>query len=258
MTADGRIRQQPGLEGLRGLAVAAVVVFHIGRGWLPGGYLGVSLFFTISGVVIGSVLLAEIERTGRMSVGHFFARRARRLYPAAWLVLAAVAVLRVTTTVAVVDVGRRHRDVVAAGRQLALPVPGHVVRRPVRRPLGRAALLEPGHRGAALPRHRRRDGRDRQVLAAPGPDARHAGRRRRPRVVRPARSCSALDVDHTYYGTGTRAGEVFVGLVLAAVIADRDRRVWLLARIRPIIVARHGGPARHDRRLAHDPGRIGR
>ena len=66
-----------------------------------------------------------------------------------------------------------------------------------------------------------------------------------------------LDVDHTYYGTGTRAGEVFVGLVVAAVIADRDRRVWLLARIRPIIVL--GTVALLATVVAWrvDPGRIG-
>ncbi|HEU4841295.1 MAG TPA: acyltransferase, partial [Ilumatobacteraceae bacterium] len=95
----GRIRHQPGLDGLRGLAVAAVVVFHTGLGWLPGGYLGVSLFFTISGVVIGTVILNEIADRGRFSLTAFWSRRGRRLLPAAWVLLTVVAIVRVTSTV---------------------------------------------------------------------------------------------------------------------------------------------------------------
>src|SRR5258705_8415033 len=70
----------PALDGVRGLAVLAVVLFHGGH--LRGGYLGVDLFFTLSGFLITSLLLAESRRTGGVSLGGFWARRAPRLLPA--------------------------------------------------------------------------------------------------------------------------------------------------------------------------------
>ncbi|MCB0971165.1 MAG: acyltransferase, partial [Acidimicrobiales bacterium] len=58
-----RIPHAPGLDGLRGLAVVAVLVFHAGpAGWLPGGFLGVSLFFTLSGYLITALALTEVSR----------------------------------------------------------------------------------------------------------------------------------------------------------------------------------------------------
>jgi peptidoglycan/LPS O-acetylase OafA/YrhL len=68
------------LDGARGLAVAAVLLFHGGH--LVGGYLGVDFFFTLSGFLITSLLLAESRRTGGVGLGGFWARRARRLLPA--------------------------------------------------------------------------------------------------------------------------------------------------------------------------------
>ena len=79
----------PALDGLRGLAVAAVLLFHAGH--LTGGYLGVDLFFVLSGFLITSLLLAETARTGRVSLSAFWARRARRLLPALGGVLIGVA-----------------------------------------------------------------------------------------------------------------------------------------------------------------------
>ena len=72
---------QPGLDGVRALAVLAVLAYHDGR--LRGGFLGVSTFFTLSGFLITGLLLAEWRATGRVSFGGFYARRARRLLPAA-------------------------------------------------------------------------------------------------------------------------------------------------------------------------------
>ena len=69
------------LDGLRGAAVAAVVAYHLG--WAPGGFLGVSLFFTLSGFLITNLLLAERSHRGDIRLGRFWARRARRLLPAA-------------------------------------------------------------------------------------------------------------------------------------------------------------------------------
>jgi peptidoglycan/LPS O-acetylase OafA/YrhL len=78
------------LDGARGLAVAGVVFFHGGH--LTGGYLGVDFFFTLSGFLITSLLLAETQRTGSIGLGGFWARRARRLLPALAVLMAGIAV----------------------------------------------------------------------------------------------------------------------------------------------------------------------
>ena len=82
----------PGFDGLRALAVSAVVAYHLGYGWAGGGFLGVSLFFTLSGYLITSLLLREHAATGRVALGAFWARRARRILPASLTTLLAVVV----------------------------------------------------------------------------------------------------------------------------------------------------------------------
>lgn len=77
----------PGLDGLRALAVLAVVVYHANRQWLGGGFLGVEVFFVISGYLITLLLIAEREREGGVSLGNFWLRRARRLLPALFTLL---------------------------------------------------------------------------------------------------------------------------------------------------------------------------
>jgi peptidoglycan/LPS O-acetylase OafA/YrhL len=72
----------PGLDGMRALAVVAVMVYHANPSWLPGGFLGVEMFFVISGYLITLLLISERERTYRISLRHFWLRRARRLLPA--------------------------------------------------------------------------------------------------------------------------------------------------------------------------------
>ena len=77
----------PGLDGLRGLAVAGVLAFHAGFDRMVGGYLGVSTFFTLSGFLITSLLLQESHRVDRIDLRRFWSRRFRRLqsllrYPA--------------------------------------------------------------------------------------------------------------------------------------------------------------------------------
>ncbi len=79
----------PALDGLRGAAVAAVLLYH--GGYLTGGYLGVDLFFVLSGFLITSLLLSEQRGTGRIDLKAFWARRARRLLPALFLLLGGVA-----------------------------------------------------------------------------------------------------------------------------------------------------------------------
>src|SRR4051812_49471694 len=74
----------PGLDGLRAIAVLAVFVYHFhnGGGWLPGGFLGVDVFFVISGYLITSLLLSEFRKEGRGGLVAFLLRRARGLPPA--------------------------------------------------------------------------------------------------------------------------------------------------------------------------------
>ena len=70
-----------GLDGLRGIAVAAVVLYHFDVPWIPGGFLGVDIFFVISGFIITTLLLEEVEREQQIRLRAFYARRARRLLP---------------------------------------------------------------------------------------------------------------------------------------------------------------------------------
>ena len=83
-------RYLPGLDGLRAVAVLAVIGYHLGVPWLPGGYLGVDIFFVLSGFLITGLLLDEIQRTGRIDLVDFWRRRARRLLPALLAVLVVV------------------------------------------------------------------------------------------------------------------------------------------------------------------------
>lgn len=80
----------PGLDGLRALAVFAVLFYHLGANWAPGGLLGVGVFFTLSGYLITDLLLAQIRNHGRILFGQFYWRRAKRLLPALYVMLALV------------------------------------------------------------------------------------------------------------------------------------------------------------------------
>ena len=77
----------PGLDGLRALAVIGVLLYHADLAWAPGGFLGVEVFFVISGYLITSLLLAEWRQQGRIDLGAFWLRRARRLLPAAFVLI---------------------------------------------------------------------------------------------------------------------------------------------------------------------------
>lgn len=88
-----RIRNVPGIDGLRGIAVLTVVVYHFHGEALPGGFLGVDIFFVLSGFLITSLLIREYAAKGRIDLKSFWIRRARRILPAAVSVIFVVTAL---------------------------------------------------------------------------------------------------------------------------------------------------------------------
>ncbi|MBW8826225.1 MAG: acyltransferase [Acidobacteria bacterium] len=102
--ADAGVPHRPAIDGVRALAVLAVVLYHADVSWIPAGFLGVDVFFVISGYLICSLLLAEWDATGGLSLGRFWRRRARRLLPAV-----VAMVLLVATFTALAVPGAAHR-----------------------------------------------------------------------------------------------------------------------------------------------------
>jgi len=98
LTTDGqqRLGYRPALDGVRGLAIAFVVAFHA-FGWPRGGTLGVDLFFVLSGFLITTLLLEEHQAMGRIIIRRFYGRRARRLLPALFVLMAPFLVLGVVS-----------------------------------------------------------------------------------------------------------------------------------------------------------------
>jgi len=88
----GGQRYIPGLDGLRAVAVVAVIAYHLQLPFAPGGLLGVGVFFTLSGYLITDLLLGQHAASGRLNLAEFWLRRARRLLPALFVMLAVVAV----------------------------------------------------------------------------------------------------------------------------------------------------------------------
>lgn len=228
-TGPAGLTHQPGLDGLRGLAVGAVVLFHLGFGGVSGGYLGVSLFFTLSGVLIGSLILSEIGTTGRFSLPAFWARRARRLLPPALVTLAVIAVGRLLTTTLRDTSGS---DVVAAAANVAnwhflakgasygdlFGGPSAVVH------FWSLAIEEQfyvaaGLLAVALAAFARRPVRTAGIVAATVAVCSFLS----PMVV-------SMSTDRAYYGTDARAGELMIGVAAAAWFASAGRRRALLDR----------------------------
>lgn len=86
--ANLKRRHIPGLDGVRGLAVIAVLLYHFWPALFPGGFMGVDMFFVLSGYLITFLLVREYRKTGRISLKQFWLRRARRILPAALVVIA--------------------------------------------------------------------------------------------------------------------------------------------------------------------------
>lgn len=95
MTSSTRLSYITGLDGIRAVAVMAVLFFHANFPWALGGFLGVETFFVLSGFLITSLLLSEWHSTNQIDLKQFWLRRARRLLPAVWLLLLALPALAV-------------------------------------------------------------------------------------------------------------------------------------------------------------------
>jgi peptidoglycan/LPS O-acetylase OafA/YrhL len=232
----GRLGHLRGLDGMRGLAVAGVVLFHLDLGGMVGGYLGVSTFFTLSGFLITSVLLAGEASVGRVRLRGFYGRRVRRLFPASALTLFAVAALFGPLVASAAQLERLPGDVVASlaqvanwrfiaegtsyGQLFAEPSPvlhfwslaieeqfyllyPLVLWLLVRLARGRRAVV-----GSAL-----------LVLSLASAALMVWGS-----------TVGGFSVDRAYFGTDTRAAELLVGGVLAVALLRRDVRVRLALR----------------------------
>ncbi|HEV6955624.1 MAG TPA: acyltransferase, partial [Promicromonospora sp.] len=104
---------RPDIEGLRAVAIGLVLLYHGGLDQLTGGFVGVDVFFVISGFLITGLLIRELEKSGRISLPRFYARRAKRLLPATALVLVVTAVLT-WLTVSVIEWRTFGLDIVSA------------------------------------------------------------------------------------------------------------------------------------------------
>ena len=89
MSEETRMGYQPALDGLRALSVIAVISYHAGIDWIPGGFIGVEVFFVVSGFLITSLMIDEQHVSGKVSLKQFWIRRARRLLPALFTMLIA-------------------------------------------------------------------------------------------------------------------------------------------------------------------------
>ena len=92
MNEQQQMGYEPSLDGIRAFSVIAVMLYHANIAWLPGGFLGVEVFFVVSGFLITSLLIEERESTQHIDLKQFWIRRARRLLPALFIMLSATAV----------------------------------------------------------------------------------------------------------------------------------------------------------------------
>lgn len=229
------IAYHPSLDGVRAIAVAVVLAYHSDFAVAQGGFLGVSVFFTLSGYLITSLLLGEGQRTGRIAPGRFWGRRFRRLAPAslaaialvvvtarwwattaqqeslagdAWAALAQVANWRFVTA------GQSYADLFGADPSTLLHFWSLAVEQQV-------YLVYPLVMLGLVVAARRRSWVTPVVLAGLA-------------VASAVALAVTADRDLAYYGTHTRAAEFLVGALLATVPA---RRLAAPAARRPLVVA---------------------
>ena len=85
--SNNKSKYLPSIDSLRALAVLAVIIYHVDVNYLPGGFLGVDLFFVLSGYLISSLIIKEYRKTGSLNLYNFYIRRARRLLPAVYFMI---------------------------------------------------------------------------------------------------------------------------------------------------------------------------
>ena len=93
--SNNKSKYLPSIDSLRALAVLAVIIYHVDVNYLPGGFLGVDLFFVLSGYLISSLIIKEYRKTGSLNLYNFYIRRARRLLPAVYFMITVVLVVMV-------------------------------------------------------------------------------------------------------------------------------------------------------------------
>jgi peptidoglycan/LPS O-acetylase OafA/YrhL len=212
------IAYRPGLDGLRAIAVASVFLYHSRIDWLPGGFLGVDLFFVLSGYLITSLLLVEWEARNQIDLRRFWLRRARRLLPA--LVVVVLGSLILASIFARGDLARTRSDVVSS---LLYYANWHqiIANHSYFNLMGNPSLLQ----------HTWSLGVEEQfyivwpLLLVPGLVL--VGRRRLPMIVIAGIAASAAlmwilytnpsNPSRVYYGTDTRAFLLLMGILLALV-----------------------------------------
>ena len=152
-SGDTTATYRPHLDGLRAVAVYLVVLFHAGSGVFSGGYIGVDVFFVLSGYLVTQLLLRDLAGRGSIRFGRFYARRFRRLLPAAFvaLIVTAVVFAAIASPAEVARRGRLVQGRVPLRHELVLHPPvDRVLRREHHREPGAALLVARG-RGAVLP-----------------------------------------------------------------------------------------------------------
>ena len=245
MRETHRLEYQPALDGVRALAVVAVLLFHAGTPGFSGGYLGVSVFFTLSGYLITSLLLREHDTSGAVDFRAFYGRRLRRLIPASVATVAAVVVIAAVTDVfdgvvalraqvvgALLQVSNwvllagdtSYQDLLAQGSGVVSPLE-HFWSLAIEEQF---YWLWPPLVLLLLTRVRARHSRIRVVGAVT--------------LVAMAAAPVIAQIwgpDAAYWATPARLGEILVGAFLAFVLTDASlpRRVWLLAPISLVALA---------------------
>jgi peptidoglycan/LPS O-acetylase OafA/YrhL len=225
----------PGVDGLRALAVAAVILYHQDFGWARGGFLGVEVFFVVSGFLITTLLMREWGRTGGIGLRGFWARRARRLLPA---LLAMLLVVFVLGSLFVPDAAKELRgDTIAALAYVAnwrmvfhhQSYFAHMGRPPLLQHLWSLAVEEQFYLlwPLALVWALRRVPRRR--AARPAVFAMAVGGAAISLTLMGLLAQPFTDNSAVYYGTDTRGGGLLIGAALAALIAGPP-----LARIKSV------------------------
>lgn len=239
MSTEVRVRSfayQPGLDGLRALAVLGVMAYHADLRWMRGGYLGVDAFFVLSGFLITGLLLAEHREDGRISLGAFWARRARRLLPALLLVLAAVTAIAAINP-EIFDPRTTRNDALAvlayvANWRFVFSGAGYFEQFAAPSPLLHAwslsieeqfyLLWPPTVAGLAALRSARREALPLALPLVLGAAS---------AVLMALLTGPGVDVSRAYYGTDARAQSLLVGAGLAVLLQRHPRPVAGRARL---------------------------